>query len=198
MFREESGAVGLSGRDLPAAQALSGHASVLARAGQYEASGAFPGQTASSLQALAYLHLLNGVTAAGRDRVRPRRRRRTAGRHRARRRTTEDDGGRVPRRRSAPAPAGDDRRRRRRTATVTTRDLTAPVLTATAERPGGGPGPGGDDSPGGAAGQPALPEVTVPLATLQGRAERPGDNRLLGPLDPAMTRDLAAAAARSP
>src|SRR5450756_1660065 len=63
VFREESGAVGLSGRDLPAAQALSGHASVLARAGQYETSGAFPGQAAGSLQALAYLHLLNGVTA---------------------------------------------------------------------------------------------------------------------------------------
>jgi hypothetical protein len=40
--------------------------------------------------------------------------------------------------------------------------------------------------------------VTVPLATLQGRAERAGDNRLLGPLDPALARDLAAAAARSP
>ena len=63
VFREESGAVGLSGRDLPAAQALAGHASVVARAGQYEASGAFPGQAHSSLQALAYLHLLNGVTA---------------------------------------------------------------------------------------------------------------------------------------
>ena len=58
VFREESGAVGLSGRDLPAGQALSGHARVLARAGQYEASGAFPGQRGSSLQALAYLHLL--------------------------------------------------------------------------------------------------------------------------------------------
>ena len=43
-----------------------------------------------------------------------------------------------------------------------------------------------------------LPEVAVPLATLQGRAERPGDNRLLGALDPALARDLAAAAARSP
>jgi hypothetical protein len=38
----------------------------------------------------------------------------------------------------------------------------------------------------------------VPLATLQGRAERPGDSRLLGALDPALARDLAAAAARSP
>src|ERR1700730_15570413 len=63
LFREGSGAVGWSGRDLPAAQALAGHAHVVARARQYEASGAFPGQAASSLQALAYLHLLNGVTA---------------------------------------------------------------------------------------------------------------------------------------
>ena len=45
---------------------------------------------------------------------------------------------------------------------------------------------------------PVLPEVTVPLATLQGQAARPGENRLLGPLDPALARDLAAAAARSP
>jgi hypothetical protein len=64
VFREDSGAVGLSGRDLPAAQALAGHASVLARAKEYEASGAFGGQAASALQALAYLHLLNGVSAA--------------------------------------------------------------------------------------------------------------------------------------
>ena len=64
VFREESGAVGLSGRDLPAAQALAGHASVTARAKEYEASGAFPGQATSGLQALAFLHLLNGVTAA--------------------------------------------------------------------------------------------------------------------------------------
>ena len=90
VFREESGAVGLSGRDLPAAQALAGHASVVARAGQYEASGAFPGQATSGLQALAYLHLLNGVSAQ--DAIAfaraataepPRRRRRRARRRRA-------------------------------------------------------------------------------------------------------------------
>ena len=62
LFREESGAVGLSGRDLPTAQALSGHANVLARAEQYEASGAFPDHTLGTLQALAYLHLLNNIT----------------------------------------------------------------------------------------------------------------------------------------
>ena len=42
-----------------------------------------------------------------------------------------------------------------------------------------------------------LAEVTVPLATLQHRAERAGDSPLLGPLDPALARQLAAAAARS-
>jgi hypothetical protein len=43
-----------------------------------------------------------------------------------------------------------------------------------------------------------LPEVTVPLATLLRLAPRAGENRLLGPLDPALARDLAAVAARSP
>ncbi len=47
-------------------------------------------------------------------------------------------------------------------------------------------------------GQAALPEIAVPLATLLGQAERPGDNRLLGALDPALARELTAAAARSP
>ena len=62
----------------------------------------------------------------------------------------------------------------------------------------GGDGGDGDGGPGGAEGRPVLPEIIAPLATLQRRAERAGENRLLGPLDPALTRDLAAAAARSP
>ena len=65
---------------------------------------------------------------------------------------------------------------------------TAITAAKTARATAAATGPGG----------PVLPEVTAPLATLQGRAKRPGDNRLLGPLDPALTRDLAAAAARSP
>ena len=86
----------------------------------------------------------------------------------AERRPTDDDGG-SRRRRSGGA---DRRRRRRREGDATGR--AAPE-----------------------AGR-SLPEVTAPLATLQRRAERPGETRLLGPLDPALTRDLAAAAARSP
>jgi Domain of unknown function (DUF222) len=199
VFREESGAVGLSGRDLPAAQALSGHASVLARARQYETSGAFSGQTASGLQALAYLHLLNGVTAQDAIAF-------------ARAATAEppDDG--TGRNEDGDNEDGDNEG----PCDEAGRDTDGPGPgDGDAPGPGPGPGPGdgeshGDDQgpngggdpsgagPGGAVGQPTLPEVTVPLATLQGRANRPGDNRLLGPLDPAITRDLAAAAARSP
>jgi uncharacterized protein DUF222 len=191
VFREESGAVGLSGRDLPAAQALAGHASVVARARQYEASGAFPGQAASSLQALAYLHLLNGVTA--RDAIAF-----------ARAATAEppdgghDDVGNEGPRGEANSPAdppgdswshGHDQGR----------DDDDDEDPGDGQDPGGGEGPGnGGGGPGSGGSHPVLPEVTVPLATLRGLAERPGDNRLLGPLDPAMARDLAAAAARSP
>ena len=190
VFREESGAVGLSGRDLPAAQALSGHASVLARAGEYAASGTFPGQTLSSLQALAYLHLLNGVTAqdaiafAGAAAAEPpdgTGQEEDAG-ERSRRET--DSGGDAPA--DTKGHGGDQ---------GTDGDDGA-------DPSGDDSGPGGSHGPGGPEASPStrpvLPEVTVPLATLQRRAERPGDNRLLGPLDPAMTRDLAAAAARSP
>jgi hypothetical protein len=195
VFREESGAVGLSGRDLPAAQALSGHAGVLARAGQYGASGAFPGQNASGLQALAYLHLLNGVTAqdaiafARAAAVEP-----PGGSGQDEDGENEDPCGEAGGGAGASGGSedhGDDQ--------GPDGDGGDPGGSG----PGGsgpdGSGPdGGDDGPGGAGGQSTLPEVTVPLATLQGRAERPGDSRLLGPLDPAITRDLAAAAARSP
>jgi hypothetical protein len=207
VFREESGAVGLSGRDLPAAQALSGHASVLARAGQYEKSGAFPGQTPSSLQALAYLHLLNGVTAQDAIAF-------------ARAATAEPpDGYGVDEDRDRDEDSGNEDPHAET-------DSGTDALGDTDSRgddhgpnggedpggsePGGSSGPGGGMGPGGSSGrgsgdggprdggcQPTLPEVTVPLVTLQGLAARPGDNRLLGPLDPVMARDLAAAAARS-
>ena len=70
VFREEAGTAGLSGRDLPAAEALAGHANVVALARAYAASGAFPGEDASRLQAQAYLDLLERGARRGPDRVR--------------------------------------------------------------------------------------------------------------------------------
>jgi len=40
--------------------------------------------------------------------------------------------------------------------------------------------------------------LTIPAATLTGRADRPGELGSIGPVDPGLARDLAAAAARNP
>jgi hypothetical protein len=222
LFREESGAAGLSGRDLPTAQALTGHANILARAERYQASGAFPDHTTSALQALAYLHLLNDVTAQDAIAFA-----RTATAQPPDNTTRDEDdehdedpGGQDDKH-GTDAP-GNDHRHRDDDDDGPGGDDGGPGHDGGPDDdrgpghdggpdddrgpggdgdPGGGSGPGsgnGDDPPGGARPRPILPEVTAPLATLQKRAERPGETRLLGPLDPALTRDLAQAAARSP
>jgi hypothetical protein len=169
LFREESGAVGLSGRDLPAAEALAGHASVLARARQYEASGAYGGQARSLLEALAYVDLLNGVSA--RERI-----------------AFAASAGTEPP--DSPGPHDQDE--------AGNGDDAGPDDGQ--DKPGNGADDcqGDPDQPEDPPAPTApLAEVSVPLATLQHRAARAGDSRLLGPLDPALARDLAAAAARS-
>jgi hypothetical protein len=76
----------------------------------------------------------------------------------------------------------------------------------------GGTGPGGSGGPGGpgAAGPPGplagvIPPgfagrvtLTIPAATLLDRAGRPAEMAGIGPIDPDLARDLAAAAARNP
>jgi hypothetical protein len=220
MFREESGAVGLSGRDLPAAGALAAHANVIARADQYHASGAFPDRSIGSLQALAYVHLLNDVTlqqalAFARTADEPP----DNASHRHDHDDHEDDDFEddedpfAAAGSSAHPPAnghghghGDDGPADGYDDPGDYDDPDEdddpdddgdPGDPGDGGDPGSGPGPGRDDSPGGPAGPAARPEVTAPLATLQQKANRPGDNRLLGPLDPALTRDLATAATRA-
>jgi hypothetical protein len=71
--------------------------------------------------------------------------------------------------------------------------------------PGGG-GPGGPRLPGpGGPGAGVVPAgfavrgtLTVPLVTLAGLADRPGELGGIGPVDPWLARDLATAAARDP
>ena len=55
--------------------------------------------------------------------------------------------------------------------------------------------PAGGEAPGGFAGRVTL---TVPLGTVAGLAGRPGEIPGIGPIDPWLARDLAAAAARNP
>ena len=63
--------------------------------------------------------------------------------------------------------------------------------------PGGPPlaGPAGGSAPTGFDGRVNL---TVPLGTAAGRSDRPGELAGLGPIDPWLARDLAAAAAQNP
>ena len=66
---------------------------------------------------------------------------------------------------------------------------------------GSGPGDGGPSGGGRPCGSPVLlrpVDLVVPLATLLGLAECPGEGHGLGPLDPDLCRELAVAAVASP
>src|SRR3984957_6899111 len=64
--RERSGAATLSGCDLPPAETLAAHAATCARAQVYKDSGAFAGVFMDQLRAMAYLDLINEISAAAR------------------------------------------------------------------------------------------------------------------------------------
>jgi hypothetical protein len=64
--RDPSGAACLAGYDLPTDEALAALASVCARAQQYKDCGVFDGVRMDQFRAMAYLDLMNGVTAEAR------------------------------------------------------------------------------------------------------------------------------------
>jgi hypothetical protein len=77
----------------------------------------------------------------------------------------------------------------------------APAAADTAGRdgaPGAGPAPDTGPAGGAAGGFAGRVTLTVPLGTAAGLADRPGELAGLGPVDPWLARDLAAAAARNP
>ena len=85
------------------------------------------------------------------------------------------------------------------------RDGTGPDGTSPDEPGEGGSRPDEPGAPGRPPGTGAVPagfvgriNVTVPLVTLLGLADRPGEMPGLGPIDPWLARDLARAAAQNP
>ena len=64
--RERSGAASLGGYDLPPAETLAAHAATCARARLYKDSKAFPGVFLDQLRAMAYLDLINQISAEAR------------------------------------------------------------------------------------------------------------------------------------
>ena len=165
---ELSGNCQLAGRELPPAAVLAASENLTARALELRAAGVGGGM--DELRALAYLQALGALNPLDYA---------AAG----------DPGGAGP----GSGPGGPD------------------------GGTDGGPGSGGDGGPGPQDPRPGGPgprtgpgtgqipagfaarvNLTVPLATLLRLAERPGTLSRTGPVDPALARDLAAAAARSP
>ena len=168
MSREESGAAALSGRDLPTDQTLAAHGSICARAQQYKDSGAFPKDTRMDQYRAAAYLDLINGVTAEI---------RIASGHFVTDADSDQDhdgpGGNC---------AGDDE----------------PGDSGPGGGSGGGPS-GGDPADGGAVVlPPRLGDLAIPLATLLGLAERPGEGYGLGPLDPGLCRELAVTAAASP
>ena len=198
-FREQAGTAGLSGRDLPPDEALAAMESVNARAEEYIESGAFGDTPMDVLRACAFLDLINGLPADGRIAAAER----------------PDDSPQADPRDCPCAECDgscqtdDDLDRSGQCDDDEPDDGSDPGDGSHPDDDGdGGPDPGGPGSgdsgprPGPApTGQPRKrrpADLIVPLTTLLGLAERPGEIHGFGLLDPALARDLAAAAAASP
>ncbi|HEX3512713.1 MAG TPA: DUF222 domain-containing protein [Trebonia sp.] len=217
LFRELSGTAGLSGRDLPPDEALAAMARVNARAQEYEDSGSFGDAGMDALRAYAYLDLLKGTPAEVRiacaeaqDETAETAEALAWAEARAARAKAQSAAEAEP---EAPAGAGTPPASDANTPDIPNArdDDEEPDDDGGADdgRDDGGPGHGGPGGPSGptpepgapSAGrelQPRPPDLVVPLLTLLGLAERPGEIQGFGLLDPALARDMAATAAGSP
>lgn len=191
LWREDAGTAALCGRDLPPAEALAADQRITAYARDLKAAGVEGSM--DQLRARAFLDLALGVTTRPSRPTAP----------------EPSPPGPAPAGPSAaepgaPAsgPAGPSATRSR----LPERGPTGPSAagpSAPEPRPAdpGPPEPGSTDrgrtpAPGLAGGLVARINLTVPLATLLGLADRPGEAAGLGAIDPALARTLAGAAAQ--
>jgi hypothetical protein len=190
-WRERAGTSAIAGYGLPTDAALQATANVNQRAEEYKRAG-LDGRM-DQLRVLGFLDILNGITAAGRI---------TQAQAEAEAAQAETEAAQAGTGGPAAGSAAD--------APGDTGDHH-PGEDSTGDEPGdedepgdgpdnGGPGNGGQPAPGPAPGPglAARTNLTIPLPTLLHLADRPGEGHGLGPLDPALTRHLAAAATRSP
>ena len=203
-WRERTGTSALAAYGLPTDAALSANANISQRAGTYKKSGAFSDTTMDQLRVMAFLDIINDITADGRiAQARADRPQAPADSQ-----PTDDrpaDGFPVD---AAPVGDGQSDYGAAGNDPGSSDASGGPGNSSpSGSGPGNAPGTGnGPEAGNGGTGQssgagPALAarsNLTLPLATLLGLAERPGAGHGLGPLDPALVRDLGAAAARNP
>ena len=205
-WRDNGGACALAAFGLPTDAALAANDAINDRAAAYKSAKLRPDARMDQLRVLAFLDILNGITLDTRiacDRAAQAAQASAGGDDGS----TSDDAGDDP---GGTRPDDDgsahasDGGHDTSAGDVSTSD--AGGADSTSDKAGDGSttgGPGGG-RPGGPAAAPVLPaltaraNLTLPLATLLGLAERPGAAHGLGPLDPALVRDLAATAAGSP
>jgi hypothetical protein len=181
-WAEASGNAALTGRELPPAEVLAADQRVTWWAKQLRKAGL--DGSMDQLRAKAYLDLLLGLDS------------RPAASHYA---TADNPAGSAP---DGSAPDGSD-------PDGSDPDGSDPDGSASDGSGPGGPGPArpgqsASPRPGGPLAGVIPPgfagkaNLTIPLLALLGLAERPGELGSVGPVDPALARDLAAAAARNP
>ena len=183
-WREHSGTGALAAYGLPPDAALAANANVNQRAETYKKAKVAPDATMDQLRALAFLDILNGISVAGRITQAQAQSQDQPGQPEA----APDDCSADDNRPSEAQPADPN-----------------PGLGSRSGEGGPENGQAGDrdgravdESSESGHALPAKSNLTLPLATLLGMAERPGLGHGLGPLDPALVCDIAAAAARSP
>jgi hypothetical protein len=175
LWREDAGTAAICGFGLPPDAALAADQEITARAADLKAAGV-PGTT-DQLRVRAYLDALLG----------------------------QDTAARYPAAQAAPAtgpgasPASEGTQPSESPRDGNSRTKDGPAKDGPAQD---GPAAGRGNSQAGQvtdAGHPmARINLTIPLATVLGLAEHPGEAAGFGPIDPALARDLAAQAAGHP
>jgi hypothetical protein len=191
LWREDAGTAALCGRDLPPAEALAADQAITAYAKGLKAAGL--DGTMDQLRARAFLDLTLGIRSHPAGPPSP-----------SHPRATPETG--VPPGHANPVHGSTDE--------ASTGGTGGTGGGQGDLRSGGGePGEPGTGAPGPGRPAPADPDtsaadprtglaarinLTIPLTTLLGLAERPGEAAGLGPIDPALARTLARSAARNP
>jgi hypothetical protein len=223
-WRDNGGACALAAFGLPTDAALAANDAINDRAAAYKAAKLRPGARMDQLRVLAFLDILNGITLQARiacDRAAHVAQASAGGgdvstsdvgggastSDRDGDGSTSDDAGGDP---GGTRPDDDgsahasDGGHNTSAGDVSTSDAGGADSASDKAGDGSTNGDLGGGRPGAPAVAPVLPaltaraNLTLPLATMLGLAERPGAAHGLGPLDPALVRDLAATAAGSP
>jgi Domain of unknown function (DUF222) len=169
LWREDAGTAAICGRDLPPADALAADQRITAYAHELKAAGL--DGTMDQLRARAFLDFTLGVS-------------------------------------SFPPPASGPGEEAQTSSGGPPADSAGDGADPGADFPhAGSAGAGGAAPSVGSVADPPVPassgpaariNLTIPLATLLGLADRPGEAHGLGPIDPALARNLAASAAMNP